>query len=326
MRTEEQKTAFARECARLEKAGGDVLEYIEKNWPSYTPRGTWFNLQKEYLHRSPFQLTDGKPVEKPVKNSERKEGKKVKKNMNRREIIQALIEEVNDGKDAFDVLKNMGYVTPYYALRDFKIWAVNNDPDLNEQLAGISVRAPERKRVQAKPAPAKKNPSETKAKEQKPPETVVRDGKEYEKLEPAPKPEEPKETPQAEEPMPVTVQEKPITTCCAPARESGVTVPDEIPEKTKKDDAFKKVAEAMKKVAYTGKTDPEPMEVVGVRSRVKGYYMKAEVNPALVDENRYVHLIWRDLVTRDERSIGLSVEDWMKLAEEIPQAMKQLGF
>ena len=78
MRTEEQKTAFARECARLEKAGGDVLEYIEKNWPSYTPRGTWFNLQKEYLHRSPFQLTDGKPV----KNSERKDGKKVKKNMN----------------------------------------------------------------------------------------------------------------------------------------------------------------------------------------------------------------------------------------------------
>ena len=93
-------------------------------------------------------------------------------------------------------------------------------------------------------------------------------------------------------------------TCCAPARESGVTVPDEIPEEKL----------------------PEPMEIVGVRSRVKGYYMKSEVNPALVDGNRYVHLIWRDLVTREERSIGLSVEEWKKLAEEIPQAMKQLGF
>lgn len=307
MRTEEQKTAFARECAKIEKAGGDVLEYIGKNWPSYTPRGTWFNLQKEYLHRSQAQLTDGKPVEKAAKNSERKEGKKVKKNMNRREIIQALIEEVNAGKDAFEVLKNMGYVTPYYALRDFKIWAVNNDPDLNEQLAGISVRAPERKRVQAKPAPAKKNPSENNANEQKPPETVVRDGKEYEKLEPEipPKPEEPEKIPQA------TVsrfQEKQITTCCAPARESGVTVPDEIPEELKPED------EPVK--------EPEPMEVIGVRSRVKGYYMKADVK----SDSGFVHLIWRDLITKEERSIGLSAEKWIQLAEEIPQAMKLLGF
>ena len=138
--------------------------------------------------------------------------------------------------------------------------------------------------------------------------------------------EKQKEIPLPGEALPVTVRGKRITTCCAPARESGVTVPDEIPEETKKDDAFKKVAEAMKKVVCTGETDPEPMEIVGVRSRVKGYYMKSEVNPALVDGNRYVHLIWRDLVTREERSIGLSVEDWKKLAEEIPQAMKQLGF
>lgn len=311
MRTEEQKTAFARECAKIEKAGGDVLEYIEKNWPSYTPRGTWFNLQKEYLHRSPFQLTDGKPVEKPVKNSERKEGKKVKKKMNRRETIQALIEEVNAGKDAFEVLKNMGYVTPYYALRDFKIWAVNNDPDLNEQLAGISVRAPERKRVQAKSVPAKKNPSETKAKEQKPPETVVRDGKEYEKFEPAPKPEEPKE----EDPIVVhmAVNEEPKNqpiecTIVYDEPEQTESQPEESPEEPKPEDMPEK--------------DPEPMEVIGVRSRVKGYYMKADVK----SDSGFVHLIWRDLITKEERSIGLSAEKWIQLAEEIPQAMKQLGF
>ena len=34
-RTDEQKLAFAKECLELEKAGGDVLGYIEVNWPSY---------------------------------------------------------------------------------------------------------------------------------------------------------------------------------------------------------------------------------------------------------------------------------------------------
>ena len=39
-RTDEQKQAFVNECLEIEKANGDVLGYIEVNWPSYTPRAT----------------------------------------------------------------------------------------------------------------------------------------------------------------------------------------------------------------------------------------------------------------------------------------------
>ena len=50
-RTDEQKQAFVNECLEIEKANGDVLGYIEVNWPSYTPRATWYNLQKQFLGR-----------------------------------------------------------------------------------------------------------------------------------------------------------------------------------------------------------------------------------------------------------------------------------
>jgi hypothetical protein len=91
---------------------------------------------------------------------------------------------------------------------------------------------------------------------------------------------------------------KPSPTCCQPARESGVTL------------------------------DDMPLEIVGIMSNVKGYYQKSCIEnkhlPGI--DGQYVHLIWRDLVTHDERSLGLSVSEWLQLAEEIPKAMRQLGF
>ena len=42
---------------------GDVLGFIQVNWPSYTPRATWYNLQRQYLHRQTHQLTEGRPKE-----------------------------------------------------------------------------------------------------------------------------------------------------------------------------------------------------------------------------------------------------------------------
>lgn len=282
-RTEAEKLEFAKACARIEKKGGDVLDYIRREYPSYTPRATWYMLQREYLNRK--KLTEGKPKEN---RGEKDMGKML-------DMANAAMDVYARGGNIYDWLEAQGLKNPSSEWYQMKEAAMKHDPDLYARMC--EVRQARRKPKESKPEVLPREPEE-----------------------------KPKEIPLPGEALPVTVRGKRITTCCAPARESGVTVPDEVPEETKKDDAFKKVAEAVKKVVYTGKPDPEPMEVIGVRSRVKGYYMKAEVHHNAVDDTRFVHLIWRDLITHEERSIGLSVEKWKQLADEIPQAMKQLGF
>ena len=61
MRSYEQTMEIVRECQRIEQAGGDVIEYIRVNWPSYSPRATWYSIQNQYLGRKPDQYTEGKP-------------------------------------------------------------------------------------------------------------------------------------------------------------------------------------------------------------------------------------------------------------------------
>ena len=56
------REALARKCARIEKAGGSVREYLG-TLGFISPWGTWFRLQKEELGRKNYQITDGKGVE-----------------------------------------------------------------------------------------------------------------------------------------------------------------------------------------------------------------------------------------------------------------------
>ena len=60
-RTEEEKAAILQHCLDLEKVGGDILGYL---WSQdyITPRATWFNYQREWLGRKPYEYTDGKPL------------------------------------------------------------------------------------------------------------------------------------------------------------------------------------------------------------------------------------------------------------------------
>ena len=63
MRTFEEKAAIVEHCIELEKTGGDILGYLwSQNY--YTPRATWCNFQREWLHRKPYEYTDGKPKKK----------------------------------------------------------------------------------------------------------------------------------------------------------------------------------------------------------------------------------------------------------------------
>lgn len=59
-RTEEEKEAILRKCLELEWTGGDILGFL---WSQdyLTPGATWFNYQREWLGRKPYQYTDGKP-------------------------------------------------------------------------------------------------------------------------------------------------------------------------------------------------------------------------------------------------------------------------
>ena len=59
-RTPEEISAIVDRCIELEKEGGDILGYLwTENY--LTPRATWCNFQREWLHRKPYEYTDGKP-------------------------------------------------------------------------------------------------------------------------------------------------------------------------------------------------------------------------------------------------------------------------
>ena len=186
------------------------------------------------------------------------------------ELAQGCLEAYGRGETVFDYLKSQGSKNPSAYWYQIKQTAKLKDPDLYEQLSVI--RTGERKKPQ----------EEKPVLQPKEAETVFFGGKEYEKLEGEGKPVN-------------EYREKPSPTCCQPARPSGVTVPDELPE---------------------GK--PELLPVCAVKSRIKGEWHLSPVEGC-------VHLIWEDKITHEERSLGLPADDWKKLANEIPVMLVQLG-
>ena len=277
-RTDEQKQAFVNECLEIEKANGDVLGYIEVNWPSYTPRATWYNLQKQFLGRRREQLREGKP----------KGGENMSKML---EVAQQAMEAVDAGENVFDYLEKAGYKNPSSTWYMLKQQAKKHDPDLYDRMSNVTVG-----RRKPNPAPVSKKPVDNSVIDQKDAETVFFGGKVYEKAE------------KAEQNAPKTEQntgdhisaedyrkmsgeirepEKKPPTCCAPSTRKGVEVPDQLP-------------------------------VCAVRSLVKGEWHLSGVEGC-------VHLIWEDLITHQERSLGLPADDWRKLASEIPVMLMQLG-
>jgi len=104
IRTEEQREEIAQECARIEKAGGDVLGYLHGlNYIS--ARATWIRLQKEFLgRRKEWQLTDGKPKKK------------------KEAALEVKTETVNDGKGM-----TVSVITKPVGFDGFTVRAVEGD-------------------------------------------------------------------------------------------------------------------------------------------------------------------------------------------------------
>ena len=242
-RTDAQKQAFVRECLEIEKANGDVLGYIEVHWPSYTPRATWYNLQREYTSRKSYQMTEGKPKERKDTNMANKQ----------EETALALIECVNKPDDIRSCLTRLGYTNVTAALLNAKRWARKHRPDLAETLEKITLRKPSTR------ATEKKSGGEWQAKVGE----MVIIGSSYENEMVTPSP-----------------------TCCQPARPSGVTVPDEL---------------------------PDILPVCAVKSNVAGKW-------ELARNDGFVHLIYQET-----QCLTLHADKWLELAREIPKMLAQLG-
>ena len=199
MRTDEEKHAFTSMCLAIEKAGGDVLGFIEKQWPSYSPGGCWHNLQRTYTKRQNARLTYGRKDEE----------KMAKTRQSQEKTVQLLLEAEKNHQDAWAVLTACGYTNPHCALRNAKNWCIANHPEWLEPLRNIHL-------VDPNPKPRGKAADDA--------ETALQD---------SPKDDSPKpvETPEAakERQTDVLPADRPVCTCCVPGRESGVTVPDELP-------------------------------------------------------------------------------------------------
>lgn len=286
MRTEEQKQAFVMECLEIEKAGGDVLGYIEVNWPSYTPRGTWYNLQKRYLNRNTAHLTEGRPE---VPKGDEKEMQR----RNRMKILDGMIAAIEKGSHPYDYLEEQGYMVPMQAYADLKKWAKANAPEKAEilpvNLKGLKLNRQKIPRVKDKPAPElkagealpvklpEKTGDHVSAEEFR--KTVEFNGKEYERM------------------------NKASPTCCQPARPSGVTAPD---------DGVIDVSVPLKRRL--------PLKVCGVQGTFGTFELSQIPNSPPV-----MFYVWRDLMTHEEKSIYFDPQNWLIMCDEIQMALKQLG-
>lgn len=286
MRTDAEKQAFAMKCLEIEKAGGDVREYIAKNWPSYTPRATWYNLQREYLKRNTAQLTEGKPEPKREEVNEMRRAKV--------DLLNGVLKVLAEKGDPLEYMKEQGYKFPQQAWADLRNWANAHNmnqgrlpEDLRKYYARIRADKPGNvapdEKLGEHPTEAEKAPETLEKRESGDDENldvrrrvneVFFGGKAYEKM------------------------DKPSPTCCQPAPPSGVTVPDELPE------------ESLKIAALLSSFDPD---------------FRYELSNIKNGKNRVVSLVWREPMGGGERSLNLTTDEWQLFAKEIPRMLKQLG-
>jgi len=109
---------LAKECVRIEKAGGDVLAYLREQG-KISPRGTWFRIQREILERKEWRMTDGHG------NSERKTIGKRSMEENLQVVLQALQEK----RSPVQALREIGYKVPEQTYREIKVWAMEHQPE-----------------------------------------------------------------------------------------------------------------------------------------------------------------------------------------------------
>ena len=213
----------------------------------------------------------------------------------RMEMLNSVLKVLEEKGDPIQWFKDQGYKYPQQSWADLRNWANKHNlnqgrlpSNLKDYYARIRAEEPVREPVAdntgENPTEPKKAPETSKKSESGDDEyldvqsrvnEVFFGWKVYEKM------------------------DKPSPTCCHPAKPSGVTVPDELPEEMK------------------------PLAIAAVRSAVVDGYKYERVFGIAREDN--VALVWRDPVCRGENSLIFSADNWLKLAKEIPQMLKQLG-
>lgn len=206
-RTDEERMELARQCEKIERKGGNVIEYLKKNGYPYTTSATWANLQKDYLKRKGDRITTGIPEEKP-----RKEESEMEKGRMARVNSSTLAEEVASvailsGGDPVQHLREMGYANPSQKWQQLRRILQEENIDLLENVDLAIAARQEKEKALSEPQKAVKEPAK----------------KRTEKL-----PSEDPEAPQGQNGAERAPVPRPnITTCCAPARPSGVSLEEE---------------------------------------------------------------------------------------------------
>ena len=127
-RTTDEIVDIVNHCVELEQAGGDILGYLwSQNYIS--PKATWFNFQREWLHRKPYEYTSGRPDErrqKKVMNTKQK----LLTDEQRAECARLAIE----GKDPKPYIASLGFKVPDGVWYNVKQWYKRNDPKIYEKI------------------------------------------------------------------------------------------------------------------------------------------------------------------------------------------------
>ena len=127
-------------CKAIEDQGGDVLDYIKINYPSYTPRPVWYRLQREYLNRNSLeQLTEGRPKTIWEKGAEEKVPRE-KRDM--KAVVTGLLIKMKEGVSPQKYLTDQGYANIYAALRNIKAWTKEKMPEAYPEVSNIHLGRP----------------------------------------------------------------------------------------------------------------------------------------------------------------------------------------
>lgn len=125
-RTPEEISAIVDHCIELEETGGDILGYLwSENY--LTPRATWCNFQREWMHRKPYEYTDGKPkTRKEIEMAKRR----ALTDEERAEAVRIAI----DGGNPRKYLEGIGVAEPDSTWAYIKLMYKQKHPDVYTQI------------------------------------------------------------------------------------------------------------------------------------------------------------------------------------------------
>ena len=223
----------------------------------------------------------------------------------RKEMLDGVLKVLSEKGDPLLWLKKQGYGNPHQAWTDLRAWANKHGLNQGRLPANLSRYYADLKRHDSDKETETVDLGEHPEQVKEAVNRVFFGGKEYEKM------------------------DGPSPTCCQPAPESGVTVPDELPPV----DRFVLENDAGNKCEYTDEVDAWDQGIfkkykvypVGDHERIK--FTPTQIQSKLGSWANNVSEKTFTFAPSDPNSgfISMTIADWLNLAAEIPEAIKALS-